>query len=123
MLEKFKALGINILLDDFGVGFSSLVNMIKFPIDIIKLDKFLLDTINEDSAFIPILSSVFYTAKESNKKIIAEGIETNMHFSKLKNYKCDYFQGFFFSKPIPNIIEVLKKTKGNFMPDQYKHKE
>ena len=122
VLKELKEMGTGILLDDFGSGFSSLENIIKFPIDIIKLDKFFLDAIKENNALLPILSGVFYTAKETNKKILAEGIETYFEFSKLKDKKCHYFQGYYFSKPVQNIVELLSKTKGNLMPGDSKKK-
>ena len=48
-------------------------------------------------------------------KIVAEGVETKDQFEKLLTTGCDYFQGFYFSKPVPNIYEVLKENNGKFL--------
>lgn len=111
VLNKLKALGIHIALDDFGTGYSSLTYLKKLPINVVKIDKEFINNIylnNEDSI---IVESVIRLIKDLNLKIVAEGIETKEQLDFLMKHKCDFGQGYYFSKPVDvkESEEIIKK--------------
>ncbi|WP_230197603.1 putative bifunctional diguanylate cyclase/phosphodiesterase [Thermoanaerobacterium xylanolyticum] len=100
-INKIKELlrrGIKISLDDFGVGYSSLINMIEFPISTIKIDKSLIDRINENKVK-TLIKGILHISKEMNYEVIAEGVETKEQLGMLKEWGCDKIQGYYISKP------------------------
>ena len=110
---KTKNIGIPVL-DDYGSGYSSFSNLLRMPVEIVKIDKFLIDHLNVPqlrNATLDIISLI----KRMDKEVVAEGIETKEQFEILFEAGCDYFQGFYFSRPVPNIQEVLEKRNGNFL--------
>lgn len=111
-LNKFRELGIHLALDDFGTGYSSLSYLTFLPINKIKLDKSLSDKFLELED-IQFMEGIISLAHNLNKKVVAEGIEKKDHYLRLKAGKCDYIQGFLFSKPIPPS-EVEQVLKSNF---------
>lgn len=100
VLQELKALGISVSIDDFGMGYSSLNFLKRFPIDMLKIDKsFIADVFtNPDDA--SIVQSVISLGLNMNMKIIAEGIETHSQLIFLKERNCDIGQGFYFSHPM-----------------------
>ncbi len=102
------------VLDDFGAGYSSFSNLLQFPVYVVKIDKFLVDNLGNErfrSATLNMVSLI----KGLNLKVVAEGVETYDQFKLLADAGCDYFQGYYFSRPVPNINEVLEMNNGNFM--------
>ncbi len=115
-LHELKKINIGyLLLDDFGSGYSSLTNLLQLPIDMVKIDRFLVHELNSGK-FCNAVLDMICLIKKLNFKVVAEGVETKKEFDLLSKAGCDYFQGFYFSKPIPNISEVLKHNNGNFLP-------
>ncbi|MBE0069709.1 bifunctional diguanylate cyclase/phosphodiesterase, partial [Thermoanaerobacterium thermosaccharolyticum] len=107
--------GIRISLDDFGVGYSSLINMIEFPISTIKMDKSLIDRIDEKKVR-TLIKGILHISKEMNYEVVAEGVETKEQLSMLKEWGCDKIQGYYISKPkAPREIELMFKN----MYDKY----
>ena len=100
VLQEFKSLGISVAIDDFGMGYSSLNFLKRFPIDMLKIDKsFIADVFtNPDDA--SIVQSVISLGHNMHMKIVAEGIETQSHLYFLKERNCDIGQGFYFSQPL-----------------------
>ncbi|GAA0786793.1 EAL domain-containing protein [Hathewaya limosa] len=110
ILRKLKNMGISISLDDFGTGYSSLNYLRILPVDNIKIDKSFVDDICDDKVKSSIIDGLIVVAKNMNLSIIAEGVEEPKQYSMLKNKKCDFVQGYLFSKPImPNEAEELLK--------------
>lgn len=97
-IDEFLRRGIKISLDDFGVGYSSLINMIEFPISTIKMDKSLIDRINENKVK-TLIKGILYISKEMNYEVVAEGVETEEQLSMLKEWGCDKIQGYYISRP------------------------
>ena len=111
VLENLRKLKIgHIALDDFGSGYSSFSNLIKFPIDIVKIDKFFIDKF-DDKKYINIVRTLIELIKKNNLSVVSEGIETELQYNLLREMGCDYFQGFYFSKPNENIIHLKGKQK------------
>jgi EAL domain-containing protein (putative c-di-GMP-specific phosphodiesterase class I) len=101
-LGRMLKLGLDISLDDFGVGFSSIKNMVLFPISEIKIDKYFVDKLLHDEKTEIITESIIHAAKKAKYKLIAEGVETQEQFDKLKDMGFDKIQGYYISKPMPS---------------------
>lgn len=100
-LHQLRELGIQVSLDDFGTGFSSLSMLHKLPIDIVKVDRSFVLELGRNSESRKIAESVMLLAKTLNKKVIVEGIETQEQISFSESFECDGLQGFYFHKPLP----------------------
>ncbi|EGN74215.1 GGDEF domain-containing protein,EAL domain-containing protein [Idiomarina sp. A28L] len=105
-LNELRALGIQVSLDDFGTGFSSLSLLHRLPVDIIKIDRSFIKDISESSESRKIAESVIYLAKSLDKKIVVEGVETKEQAEFSSALHCDAIQGFYFYKPMP-LIDVI----------------
>lgn len=112
-LIEVKNSGFSISLDDFGTGYSSLSYLKKIPLDIIKIDKSFIDGIPLNSDDMQITRTIISMAKSLNLKVLAEGVETKEQLEFLKEEECDYYQGYYFAKPISadEIIQLLKKEE------------
>ena len=111
--NALKELGISILLDDFGEGFTSFFDLQEYPVDGLKLDKNLIDNINTEKGR-TILNSMAKIGHELGLTIMAEGIESDEQIVELQKINCDIIQGFRFHYPIPEWeaqAEILKHIK------------
>lgn len=94
--------GIEVSIDDFGTGYSSLNLLKKLDVDIIKLDKSFIDTIqnreNQDEIFI---KNIVNMINELGMRVVAEGVETDSQVAFLKQIECDAVQGYYFDRPMP----------------------
>lgn len=107
ILNNLKKLGVKIALDDFGTGYSSLSYLTFIPVDKIKLDKSLNDKFLEMDT-IKVMDSIISLAHSLNLTVTAEGIEDVEQYKRLKVGRCDYIQGYLFSRPVtPEEIENL----------------
>lgn len=98
-LNELRKIGISLSLDDFGSGFASINYLTYVPVDKIKLDKSLADKfLKSDSK--KTMESIILLAHSLNLKITAEGIEEFEQYTRLSELKCDYIQGYLFSKPL-----------------------
>jgi diguanylate cyclase (GGDEF)-like protein/PAS domain S-box-containing protein len=111
MLGKLKALGINISIDDFGTGFSSLSYLKHFPIDTLKIDKSFIMNLESDHANAMISKAVISLAQSLKLKVVAEGVENESQLAFLSQENCDFAQGYYFSQPLDwfHINKILKK--------------
>jgi EAL domain-containing protein (putative c-di-GMP-specific phosphodiesterase class I) len=100
LLTQLKKLGVKIYLDDFGVGYSSLNILHKFPIDNIKLDRLFVARMTEDQKDIEIVRTIVDLGIQLDKVVVAEGIESVGQQQILKDLNCKYGQGFYFSMPV-----------------------
>lgn len=105
-LTELKEAGFEIALDDFGTGYSSLSYLTKLPLDLIKIDKSFILSLNNEAS-LEIVKIIINMAKILNLEIVAEGVEEAWHFDLLKKLSCDCFQGFYLNKPMP--FESLKE--------------
>jgi EAL domain-containing protein (putative c-di-GMP-specific phosphodiesterase class I) len=94
-----RELGFDIHLDDFGTGYSSLSHLIKLPIDSIKVDRSFVAKMTSSKNDARLVRTTILMAHELGKTVIAEGIETKTQLALLQEWRCDYGQGFLFSKP------------------------
>ncbi|WP_084554797.1 EAL domain-containing protein [Eubacterium xylanophilum] len=101
--------GYSFALDDYGTGYASIKKIVAFPFDIVKIDKSLADMINEENMY-KVIASTVNTLKKLDKKILVEGVEDEETFKVFKELGCDYIQGYYFSRPLPEA-EYLKFIK------------
>ena len=100
LFSKFKNLGIRLLMDDFGTGYSSLGYLTYIPVDVIKLDKSLVDTYLVDGKDL-FIKDVIKLMHDLDKEMIIEGVEEGWQFERLREFEADVIQGYYFSKPLP----------------------
>lgn len=99
-LINFQSLGIDVALDDFGMGYSSLSYIKKFDIDYLKIDRSFVRNITTSINDKVLCEAIIAMAHKLGIKVVAEGIETEVQRRCLKDIGCDYGQGFLFSKPV-----------------------
>jgi diguanylate cyclase len=100
-LSALKALGVQIALDDFGVGFSCLSQLKRFPIDRLKIDQSFVRDVALAGSEAAIARAITAMGHELRLRVIAEGVETEAQFGYLLRNHCDEFQGFLFSPALP----------------------
>lgn len=113
VLENIKALkdiGVSFALDDYGTGYSNLSRIISLPLKIVKIDKSMTDKVF-DSKINSVLKYSVSLLKEIGMEIVVEGVETEDVLNCFVQMGCDYIQGYYFSKPLPeaDFIEFIKK--------------
>lgn len=99
-IGKLHDLGIQIGIDDFGTGFSSLSYLTHLPVDVLKIDRSFIQRFLTDKNTREIVYSVLQLANKLSMKVVAEGIETDQQLASLIDLGCKYGQGFLFSKPL-----------------------
>jgi len=110
-IKILKSFGIKFAVDDFGTGYSSLTYLQKLPIDSIKIDKsFIMDIENQSNR--EIVKMIVNFAKLFKLKVVAEGVENMKTLNFLKEFGCDYYQGYFFSRAV-DAEEIQKEIAKN----------
>ncbi|WP_024598902.1 EAL domain-containing protein [Pseudoalteromonas sp. TAE56] len=112
-MEQLKKLGCRLYMDDFGTGYASLTYLKRFPIDVLKIDRSFVQDIGIDSDDEAIIQSILALADSLGKECVAEGVESSHQLAFLKARGCMHFQGYLFSKPVPNN-EVLPLINRNW---------
>jgi len=100
VFSKIKELGIQLCIDDFGTGHSSLSRLQSFPIDVLKIDRSFVSGIEGNSESCEIAHIIVTLAHHLHLKVIAEGIETPVQRDYLKKFGCEFGQGFYYSPPV-----------------------
>jgi diguanylate cyclase (GGDEF)-like protein len=110
IIAEVCATGAGLHLDDFGTGYSSLTALRQFPVDALKIDRSFVSSLDAgDGGSEAIVRSTVALGHSLGLRVIAEGVETPEQLDRLRELKCDYGQGFLFSKPISaeQIDELL----------------
>lgn len=109
LLGQIKQLGVQVYLDDFGTGYSSLIYLHRLPIDAIKIDRDLVNTMDSDEKNLRLVRTILTFAQIIGVRAEAEGISSAEQLRELRALKCEHGQGFLFSAPIPHdaVDEVL----------------
>jgi diguanylate cyclase (GGDEF)-like protein len=111
VLAELKKMGLRLAIDDFGVGYSSLTHLKRFPIDTLKVDRSFIRDLPQDAEDKAITEAIIAMGKSLNLKVVAEGVETLEQQTFLHDHNCDEMQGFYFSKPIAGdqFAELLRE--------------
>lgn len=112
-LFELREIGISVSMDDFGTGFSSFYRLKETYLDVLKMDRYFIKNINMNQDDKHISKDIISIAHKYNLKCVAEGIENAYQLEKLKNYGCDYGQGYYLAYPMDeeDIIAELIKSK------------
>lgn len=99
-IKKLKELGVKVALDDFGTGYASLSRLMNLSVDLLKVDKSLVDDIEKGEVNRDFINSIGSMGHLLNCKVILEGVETDSQIEYIKELECDYVQGFVWGKPV-----------------------
>ncbi len=113
-MHKLIEKGICFALDDYGTGFSNMVTMMKYPFKLIKLDKSMVWAASDGEKQMSLLKHTMNMIKDMNMDIVAEGVETAAQANMLAKMGCDYFQGYYYSRPVncENFIKTVREHNG-----------
>ena len=100
-LRELKKLGLNISIDDFGTGFSSMGHLKMLPVDEMKIDRSFVSDVATSPHSQKIVNSIVRLAHELQLVVVAEGVEDEQSLGYLRSINCDYAQGYYFGKPKP----------------------
>ncbi len=112
-LNKLSRAGLSFSLDDYGTGYSNMKRVIQLPLKIVKLDKSFVDEQHNPKMWI-FLQNTVKMLKDMKMEIVVEGIETQEMVDAFSDLKCDFIQGYFFSKPIckREFVEFIASSAG-----------
>jgi diguanylate cyclase (GGDEF)-like protein len=113
ILGELAQLGVQIILDDFGTGFSSLANLTRLPIGMLKIAQSFVEDLPDSQQSQAVVRSIIAMARIMHLKVVAEGVEFREQLDFLIRHGCENLQGFLFSQPLP-AAEMTKMLEGNF---------
>src|SRR3990172_7353998 len=120
VFQKLKRLGVQIQIDDFGIGYSSLSYLSNFPINALKIDRSFVSKIMEDSNNLKIVQAIIMLSQRFGVGVIAEGLETEEQLGQLRALGCEFGQGYLVSRPIAShetrslLTDILSGNKAPF---------
>jgi EAL domain-containing protein (putative c-di-GMP-specific phosphodiesterase class I) len=123
VLKEMEKLGVDVVLDGFGNGNSSLSYLKRFPLKALKIDPSFIQDIITNKSSAAITTAIITMARSLNLDVIAVGVENNEQGRFLKELFCDNVQGFLFSRPLPAndmssfLQKHLVKLKDKLLPD------
>jgi diguanylate cyclase (GGDEF)-like protein len=100
MLLQLRALGVKLSIDDFGTGYSSLSYLHRFPVNTLKIDRSFISRLDAGDENTEIVRTIMTLANNLGMDVVAEGIETEKHLLHLKEMRCQFGQGYLFSKAV-----------------------
>jgi EAL domain-containing protein (putative c-di-GMP-specific phosphodiesterase class I) len=114
VLQEIRGRGVQIDLDDFGTGQSSLSSLQHLPIDVLKLDRSFIADLTSDANSYSMVRAIRKLAEDFHIDIIAEGVETIEQVKLLKKIGCEYGQGYYFSKPLTGtqLVDFYRSQAG-----------
>ena len=107
-----KALGVAVAIDDFGTGYSSLAHLKRFPLDVLKIDRYFVKDIQHSPVNEALTSSILALCQGLNLGTVAEGVENREQLDVLRKLGCQIVQGYFISRPVPaeQIAALLERS-------------
>jgi diguanylate cyclase (GGDEF)-like protein/PAS domain S-box-containing protein len=102
VIAAIKQMGVRIAIDDFGMGYASLAQIKRFPIDTLKVDRSFIRDIAKNAEDRAITEAVIAMGKTLSLTVVAEGVETQEQQTFLLDHACDAMQGYYFSRPVPH---------------------
>jgi EAL domain-containing protein (putative c-di-GMP-specific phosphodiesterase class I) len=117
LLNRIRATGVQLVLDDFGIGFSTLSYITQFPLDWIKVDQSLVRNCTTDRGSLAVIHAIVEMAHGLGIRVVAEGVESFEQASLLRGEGCDAAQGFYISRPVPaaelpGLVAALDQSNG-----------
>jgi diguanylate cyclase (GGDEF)-like protein/PAS domain S-box-containing protein len=109
-LQGVRAMGVQIAMDDFGTGHSSLSGLHQFPIDVLKIDKSFVQGLHNSRNLAAVVHAIVTLAHHLGMKIVAEGVETVEHVVALQAHGCDLGQGYHFARPM-TLADAVRFAK------------
>jgi len=110
-LKTLRAGGVRLAIDDFGTGYSSLSYLIKFPVDVLKIDQSFIHHMAANPGDTSIVTAVIGMGRSLRLVVVAEGVETKDELAFLRDHDCDEAQGYYFSRPVvPQQFRELLRT-------------
>jgi diguanylate cyclase (GGDEF)-like protein len=100
-MQELNAMGVRIALDDFGTGYSSLSYLLRFPVDVLKIDASFVKGLGIDAEATTIVGSIVALGRTLQLDVVAEGVETKEQFQHLKRMGCPFAQGYYIGRPTP----------------------
>ena len=100
MMRKLKNIGLSIAIDDFGIGYSSLSYLKRFPVDRLKIDRSFVSGVSDNRQDAAIVAAIISVAHSLDIDVVAEGVETEQQLDFLCAHGCEHAQGFLFSRPV-----------------------
>ena len=117
ILHRLRRMGVKIALDDFGTGYSSLSYLKHFSVDCLKLDQSFVRGLPNDKGDLAVVEAIVHMAKSLKLEVAAEGVETEAQRACLKALGCDYYQGYYSSRPLTaDDFTKLLTTSGHHQP-------
>ncbi|QDV68242.1 Phytochrome-like protein cph2 [Rosistilla carotiformis] len=112
-LHEIRNLGVELHMDDFGTGHSSLSCLHRFPIDVLKIDRSFVSTMESNVDYESIIHAIITLAHNLGVTVIAEGIETQRQLGRLRDLECDLGQGYYFSEPktLDEVIALMDRLE------------
>ena len=120
VMNELKSLGVRIAIDDFGIGYSSLVYLKRFPVDLLKVDRSFVGGLGTNKDDAAIVHSVIELAHAFGIAAVAEGIETHQQLTMLQGLGCTYGQGYLWSPAVPagDLAPTLFGARGDSLAGQ-----
>jgi diguanylate cyclase (GGDEF)-like protein len=115
ILMQLKRLGIGLCIDDFGTGYSSLSRLHQFPIDTLKIDRSFVSHLGSHPQHFETIQTIITLAHSLGMDVVAEGVETQKQLERLQKLKCEYLQGYLFSKPVDAATATQLLHQDNFL--------
>ena len=106
-------MGLNIAIDDFGAGYSSLGSLAKLPVHALKIDRSFITAMADDRDTMTLVSTIISLAHSLRLKVAAEGVEMEERAKIMRLLRCDEMQGYLISRPVPEIElqDILRRQK------------
>lgn len=114
VLTNIQALGVQLQVDDFGIGYSSLGYLSSFSLNALKIDRSFINSLDLESNNLKIIQAILMMSRGLGMKVIAEGVETQNQFTQLRELGCEFAQGYLIAMPLPKLdaTQLLEKIFG-----------
>ncbi|MGA2549764.1 MAG: EAL domain-containing protein [Burkholderiaceae bacterium] len=114
-LRELRRSGIRIVMDDFGTGYSSLSQLVRLPLDALKIDRAFISDMTEIVEARDVIATIISLANTLKMEVIAEGVETEVQAQMIQHFGCSHTQGFLFGRPLPG---EQVETRFDMLPDK-----